>query len=131
MSLVGVGVVRDSGWLRGSAGGAPNGFEDGGGWWGFAPIKNVTPSRLASHMRLRYHPAAKLIEKVRIAAGKPKSSKRAALEEEMAAGICSHEARSASGAGGPNLGLDPNGRYWMEPGVRIVKDALGRNSMSY
>ena len=72
-----------------------------------------------------YHPAAALVEKVRIALGKPKSAKRKALEAEVAAGDVSRR------TGGPNLGLDPDGKYWMMPGARFTKDSLGRMQIVY
>ena len=70
-----------------------------------------------------YHPAAQLVEKVRLATGKDKSKKRKALEAEMDSGICDRR------TGGPRLGLDPNGKYLMPAGspFHMVKDALGRN----
>ena len=72
-----------------------------------------------------YHPAAALVEKVRIALGKPKSAKRKALEAEVAAGDVSRR------TGGPNLGLDPDGKYYTMPGAHFSKDSLGRLYISY
>ena len=72
-----------------------------------------------------YHPAAALVEKVRIALGKPKSAKRKALEAEVADGIVSRR------TGGPNLGLDPDGKYLMLAGMRMTKDSLGRYSIGW
>ena len=67
-----------------------------------------------------YHPAAALAEKLRIAADKPKSKKRKAIEAEA----------DASGAR-PRLGLDPNGKYWAMPGAFMTKDSLGRHTLAY
>ena len=72
-----------------------------------------------------YHPAAALVEKVRIALGKPKSAKRKALEAEVAAGDVSRR------TGGPNLGLDPYGKYYTMPGAHFSNDSLGRLYISY
>ena len=70
-----------------------------------------------------YHPAADLVERLRLATGKAKSKKRKALEAEVDAGIVD------SRSGGPKLGLDPHGKYWMPVGApfRMTKDSLGRN----
>ena len=62
---------------------------------------------------------------MRIALGKPKSAKRKALEAEVAAGDVSYR------TGGPNLGLDPDGRFYCMPGARFVKDSLGRMTIVY
>jgi len=73
-----------------------------------------------------YHPAADLVERLRLATGKAKSKKRKALEAEVDAGIVD------SRSGGPKLGLDPHGKYWMPVGApfRMTKDSLGRNASS-
>ena len=68
-----------------------------------------------------YRPAAALVEKVRIALGKPKSAKRKALEAEVAAGRV--DLRTG---GGPRLGADPDGKFYCLPGSHLAKDALGR-----
>lgn len=89
-----------------------NNFVKAGGAWGGKDNQS-------------YHPAAALVEKVRIALGKPKSTKRKALEAEVAAGdVCRR-------TGGPRLGLDPDGRFWCMPGARFVKDSLGRLTIQY
>ena len=67
-----------------------------------------------------YRPAAALVEKIRIALGKPKSAKRKALEAEVAAG------RVDSHTGGPRLGADPDGKYLVMRGSYLAKDSLGR-----
>ncbi len=72
-----------------------------------------------------YHPAAALVERVRIALGKPKSAKRKALEAEVASGEVSRR------TGGPNLGLDPDGKFYTFPGARFAKDSLGRMYIAY
>jgi hypothetical protein len=72
-----------------------------------------------------YHPAATLAEKLRIATGKPKTKKRKALEAEMEVGAGNPR------TGGPNLGLDPNGKYLVLPGAGLAKDSLGRYTISY
>lgn len=89
-----------------------NNFVKAGGAWGGRDNQS-------------YHPAAALVEKVRIALGKPKSAKRKALEAEVAAGDVSYR------TGGPNLGLDPDGRFYCMPGARFVKDSLGRMTIVY
>ena len=60
-----------------------------------------------------------------IGTGKPKSAKRKALEAEVAAGQVSRR------TGGPNLGLDPDGKFWTMPGAHFKKDALGRMYIAY
>lgn len=72
-----------------------------------------------------YPSAAAIVEKVRLVEGRPKSAKRKALEQEVASGETDRR------SGGPNLGMDPNGKYWMMPGARMVKDSLGRHSITY
>ena len=89
-----------------------NNFVKAGGAWGGKDNQS-------------YHSAAALVEKVRIALGKPKSSKRKALEAEVANGVVSWR------TGGPKLGLDPNGKYYARPGMRMVKDSLGRYSLGW
>ena len=69
--------------------------------------------------------AAALVEKLRIALAKPKSSKRKALEAEVAAGKVSRR------TGGPNLGVDPDGKFYCLPGAHLAKDALGRHYIAY
>ena len=70
-----------------------------------------------------YQPAATLVEKLRIATGKPKSKKRTALEAEMDEGIVDRR------TGGPRLGLDPNKKYLVpaHTPLYMAKDHLGRN----
>ena len=73
-----------------------------------------------------YHPAAQLVERLRLATGKEKSKKRKALEAEMDDGIVDRH------TGGPKLGLDPNGKYLVPAGMPLffTKDELGRNVMA-
>ena len=73
-----------------------------------------------------YQPAAELVERLRVATGKEKSKKRKALEAEVADGVVDRR------TGGPKLGLDPNGKYWVPAGMPLyfTKDALGRNVMA-
>lgn len=73
-----------------------------------------------------YHPAAELVERLRLATGKEKSKKRKALEAEVADGIVDRR------TGGPKLGLDPEGKYLVPAGMPLyfTKDALGRNVMA-
>ena len=70
-----------------------------------------------------YHPAAELVEKLRLATGKDKSKKRKALEAEMDSGIVDRR------TGGPKLGLDPTKKYLMPAAspLYMTKDELGRN----
>lgn len=67
-----------------------------------------------------YTKAATLVERLRIALGRPKSAKRKALEDEVSRGIVSRR------TGGPNLGLDPDGKYFCTSGSYMAKDSLGR-----
>ena len=62
-----------------------------------------------------YRPCALFCEKVRVFENRPKSKKRKALEEEA----------QATGRA-PFLGLNPNKKYWMGPGMGFKKDELGR-----
>jgi hypothetical protein len=76
---------------------------------------------------MSYHPAAELVEKLRVATDKPKSKKRKALEAEMDAGIVDRR------TGGPKLGLDPSKKYIVPAGMSLYmkKDSLGRNSIAH
>ena len=73
-----------------------------------------------------YHPAAALVERLRLATGKEKSKKRKALEAEVADGIVDRR------TGGPKLGLDPNAKYLVPAGMPLyfTRDELGRNVMA-
>ena len=62
-----------------------------------------------------YRPCALFCEKVRVFENRPKSKKRKALDEEA----------QATGRA-PFLGLNPNKKYWMGPGMGFKKDELGR-----
>lgn len=62
-----------------------------------------------------YRPCALFCEKVRIFENRPKTKKRKALEEEV----------ETTGRA-PFLGLNPNKKYLMCPGMSFKKDALGR-----
>lgn len=73
-----------------------------------------------------YHPAAQLVEKVRIVTKKPKSKKRLALEAEVANG-------RAKRSGQPFLGVDPGGKFLCLAGERphLARDELGRKIVQY
>ena len=62
-----------------------------------------------------YRPCALFCEKMRVFENRPKSKKRKALEEEA------EETGRA-----PFLGLNPNKKYLMAPGMGFKKDELGR-----
>ena len=74
-----------------------------------------------------YAPAAALVERLRIATGKPKSKKRKALEAEVEEGVVDRR------TGGPKLGLDPHGKYLTFGGapLHMTKDNLGRNVFAH
>lgn len=67
-----------------------------------------------------YHPAEAFVEQLRVVERRAKTKKRLHLEQEVSAG------RLDRRTGGPDLGLDPQGKYWQFPGDSMQMDALGR-----
>lgn len=73
-----------------------------------------------------YHPAAQLVEKIRIARGQPKSQKRLGIEAEIRAGRTNFD-------GSPFLGMDPNSKVLCMKGTCPVmaRDSLGRRTVRF